>query len=225
MEEKKNIKELDRQVFQNGPYLYQIKLRQANIGSDTLNSVTITITNLVNRVKGDIVMIVLQKLREYLKDTDELGLNAIYVEETDALGNYVPLLKIPHNAFNMQPLNDQLLEAAKYMNNVVDLEETLRIAGVRKTKVEKTLHHLQRSITQFQGHKVHIDNVEVKAKLLPSSKGLLPRLMMDVYVKLPEERVGLNRDLKDQLKSYIEAKFDEYCPIDIKKEDVLYITL
>lgn len=223
MENKKDISELTGTTFQQGPYEYKINVRQAKVGMDTLNSVTITITNLVKVVKGDIIMLVLQQLKEYLKGTDEVGLAALYCSETDSLGNYIPLLKIPHNAFNIEPLDTQITVAAQYMDNAVDLEESLRVAGVRKTKVEKTLHHIQRSMKEFEGQPINMDTVDVQTKLIPTSKGLLPRLQMDLYLKIPASRYG-DRDYKDRLKQQIEKTFEEYCPIDIKKEDNLYVS-
>lgn len=224
MEEMKNISELTGTIFQQGPYEYKIKVRQAKVGVDTLNSMTIIITNLVKAVKGDIITLALQQLKAYLKGTDEVGLAALYCSEAEALGNFFPLLKIPHNAFNMEPLDTQLTVAAQYQDNIVDLEESLRIAGVRKNKVEKTLHHMQRSMKEFEGQPINIDTVDVQPKLIPSPKGLLSRLHMDVYVTV-DETLASNRDFKDRLKKQIETTFEEYCPIDIKKEDNLYITI
>ena len=224
MEEKKDISELTGAVFQDGPYRYVIKLRQAKVGADTLNSVTITITNLTKVVKGDIILLALQRLKQYLKGDDEVGITAVYCTETDALGNYIPLLRIPHNAFNMEPLDTQLIVATKYVDNAVDLEENLRIAGIRKTKVDKVFRHMQNTMKEFEGHKIDIDTVDVQPKLIPTSKGLLPRLQMDVYVKIDYVNLGYDTDLKLRIKKHIEDTFEQYCPIDIKKEDNLFIT-
>ena len=219
----KDINELTGTIFQQGPYEYKIKVRQAKVGMDTLNSITITITNLVKVVKGDIIIMALQQLKAYLKGTDEVGLAALYCSEADALGNFFPLLKIPHNAFNMEPLDTQLTVAAQYQDNIVDLEESLRIAGVRKNKVEKTLHHMQRSIIEFQGSPVKIDYVEVQGKLLPSPKGLIPALYIEIYAKVHENFDY--RDYKDLLKTHIMDMFMEFCPIEIKQKDNIRIII
>jgi hypothetical protein len=105
----------------------------------------------------------------------------------------------------------------------VDLEETLRIAGVRKAKVERTVSHLQRTITEFQGKPVEIDHTAVYAKLLPSPKGLIPALLIEIYAKVHETRN--DRDYKDRFKDHIKEMFMEFCPIEIKQKDNLQIII
>jgi hypothetical protein len=218
-----DIKELNDKVFNLGGYEFKIVLMQARVGDNTLNLVRINIENLVKRVKGDIFVLVLQELRNYLKEDDEVSIGSLIVNETDALGSFIPLLKIPHNAFSMQPLNELMQVAVQYQDTIVDLEETLRIAGVRKAKVERTVSHLQRSITEFQGKPVEIDHTAVYAKLLPSPKGLIPALYIEIYGKVHETRN--NRDYKDLFKTHIKEMFMDFCPIEIKQKDNLQIII
>jgi hypothetical protein len=219
----KDIEELNDKVFNLGGYEFKIVLMQARVGDNTLNLVRINIENLVKRVKGDIFVLVLQELRNYLKEDDEVSIGSLIVNETDALGSFIPLLKIPHNAFSMQPLNELMQVAVQYQDTIVDLEETLRIAGVRKAKVERTVSHLQRSITEFQGKPVEIDHTAVYAKLLPSPKGLIPALYIEIYGKVHETRN--NRDYKDLFKTHIKEMFMDFCPIEIKQKDNLQIII
>lgn len=219
-----DIKELNDKVFNLGGYEFKIVVKQARVGDDTLNSVRITIENVVKRIKGDIFVLVLQELRNYLKEDDEVSIGSLKVNEADSLGNFIPLLKIPHNAFNMQPLNDLMQVAVQYQDNIVDLEESLRIAGVRKAKVERTVSHLQRTITEFQGRPVEIDYVEVQGKLLPSPKGLIPALYIEIYAKVHETRSD-GYFYKDELKSHIMNMFMEFCPIEIKQKDNIRIII
>jgi hypothetical protein len=218
-----DIKELNDKVFNLGGYEFKIVVRQARVGDDTLNSVRITIENLVKRVKGDIFVLALQELSNYLKVEDEVSIASLIVNEADTLGNFIPLLKIPHNAFNMQPLEELMQVAVQYQDTIVDLEESLRIAGVRKAKVERTVSHLQRTITEFQGSPVKIDYVDVQGKLLPSPKGLIPALYVEIYAKVHENFD--HRDYKDLLKSHIMNMFMEFCPIEIKQKDNIRIII
>jgi hypothetical protein len=219
----KDIEELNDKVLNLGGYEFKIVLMQARVGDNTLNLVRINIENLVKRVKGDIFVLALQELRNYLKEDDEVSIGSLIVNETDALGSFIPLLKIPHNAFSMQPLNELMQVAVKYQDTIVDLEETLRIAGVRKAKVERTVSHLQRTITEFQGKPVEIDHTAVYAKLLPSPKGLIPALLIEIYAKVHETRN--DRDYKDRFKDHIKEMFMEFCPIEIKQKDNLQIII
>lgn len=219
-----DIKELNDKVFNLGGYEFKIVSKQARVGDDTLNSVRITIVNLVKRIKGDIFVLALQELRNYLKEDDEVSIAYLIVNEADTLGNFIPLLKIPHNAFNMQPLNDLMQVAVQYQDTIVDLEESLRIAGVRKAKVERTVSHLQRSITEFQGKPVELDYVEVQGKLLPSPKGLIPALYIEIYATVHETR-SEGYFYKDELKSHIMNMFMEFCPIEIKQKDNIRIII